>query len=223
MLQPIPSYQIVPGETVFRLLERLCRQQGLVMTGQPDGSIKFTKTAPGMHAALIEGINCKGLEADHNWAGRHSHVIARGQRASGVGTSSLQIEQLAQDSAVNRYRPVVMVVDGDTDPQRAQQAAKWRQAREAGHSLKATIRVQSFRDDGGTLWTPGNLVPVDSDFLGIQGVMAVERVHWSQSRAAGSVSTLSLCDPRALGGEGGGSAPGGSTNSVWDIGDDSGE
>lgn len=216
-LAPIPFYQLTPGETVFRCIEKLCRQQGLVLSGQADGSIKITRLAATQNTPLVEGYNCKGLSADHNWAGRHSHVIARGQRPIGSGKQNLQIEQTARDSSVNRYRPVVVVIDEDTDATRALGRANWRLAREAGHALKAQIVVQGFHDDAGALWAPGNLVPVYSEFLAIQQVMAIERAHYSQARGAGSLAHLSLCDPQALGGNG---SAGAGTNSAWDVGGD---
>jgi prophage tail gpP-like protein len=202
-LEPIPHYQITPGETVFRCIEKLCRQQGLVLTGQADGSINITRLSQARNSPLLEGYNCKGLEADHNWAGRHSHVIARGQAARGNGAQNTQIEQTATDDAVGRYRPSVVVIDEDTDATRAQNRAEWRLAREAGHALKAHIEVQGFHDEGGQLWAPGNLTYVDSPFLDVQQDMAIERVEFSQSRQQGSIAHLSLCDPQALGGKGG--------------------
>jgi prophage tail gpP-like protein len=212
-MQPVPFYQVTPGETVFRCIEKLCRQEGLVLAGQPDGSIKLTKLQAASHTPLQEGVNCKGLEADHNWSGRHSHVIARGQRPVGTGAANLQIEQTATDGSVGRYRPHVLVIDGDTDPTRAMMRAKYRIMREAGHSLKASVIVQSFRDDGGQLWTPGNTVFLDSDFLDVHQLMGVERAVYKQSRS-GSVTHLSLVDPAAFGGQGG---QGGSANSAWDT------
>jgi len=217
MLQQIPSYQVTPGETVFRCIEKLCRSQGLVVAGQPDGSIKITKVSGASNSPLIEGFNCKALSADHNWAGRHSHVHARGQRASGNGASNLQIEQVAMDRSVNRFRPVVVVIDEDTDSTRAMSRAQWRLAREAGHALKATVEVQGFHDEAGQLWTPGNISWLESQFLAVQQNMAIERVTYSQSKS-GSTTQLELCDPQALGGEGSSGAGGAQTDSSWDVG-----
>jgi prophage tail gpP-like protein len=219
-MQPVPFYHLTPGETVFRCIEKLCRQEGLLLAGQPDGSIKLTKLGGGAQAPLIEGRNCKVLRADHNWAGRHSHVIARGQRPIGAGgADTTQIEHTATDGAVTRYRPHVLVIDGDTDNTRAAMRARYRIMREAGHSLKATVTVQGFHDDGGALWTPGNTVFLDSPFLAVHQLMGIERVVYAQARKAGSLSHLSLVDPAALGGSGG---EGGSAGSSWntDIGAD---
>ncbi|WP_316191606.1 phage baseplate assembly protein [Bradyrhizobium sp. SZCCHNRI3018] len=212
-LDKVPIYRITPGETAFRCLEKLCREQGVFPVGQADGSIKITKGGQQRHAgALIEGQNIKAIEADHNWSGRHSDVVVRGQKPYGHGEDALQIEGIARDAEVGRYRPVIVFHDGDTDKKRAKKRAKTRRDREAGNSLKAYVTVQGFADEGGTLWEPGNTVFVDSDFADVHQDMAIESVEWSQDRKDGSLSILSLVDPRALGGKGG---KGGQAGAAW--------
>jgi prophage tail gpP-like protein len=212
-LKKVPIYRITPGETAFRCLEKLCREQGVFPVGQADGSIKITKGGKMRHAgSLIERVNIKRIEADHNWSGRHSDVIVRGQRPFGHGEDALQIEAKARDAELGRYRPVIVIHDGDTDKDRAKKRAGTRRDREAGNSLKANVTVQGHHDDGGMLWEPGALVFVDSNFADIHQDMAIESVTYSQDRKDGTLSVLSLVDPRALGGKGG---KGGSAGGAW--------
>lgn len=212
-LKKVPIYRITPGETAFRCIEKLCREQGVFPVGQADGSIHITKGGKRRHAgALVEGQNIKRIEADHNVSGRHSDVIVRGQRPYGHGEGALQIEAKARDAEVGRYRPVIVFHDGDTDNDRAKKRATTRRDREAGNSLKANVTVQGFRDAGGALWTPGWLIFVESPFADVRQDMAIESVTFSQDRQKGSETVLSLVDPRALGGKGGG---GGSAGSAW--------
>jgi prophage tail gpP-like protein len=215
-LKKVPIYRITPGESAFRCLEKLCREQGVFPVGQPDGSIKITKGGKETHSgAIMEGVNMLIGEADHNWSGRHSDIKVRGQQPYGHGEDALQIEGIARDAEVGRYRPVIIVHDGDTDKDRAKKRASTRRDREAGNSLKANVTVQGFRDDGGKLWTPGALIFLQSTFLDIAQMMAIETVTYSQARKDGSLSVLSLVDPRALGGKGG---KGGSANAAWGSG-----
>lgn len=219
-LKKVPIYRITPGETAYRCVEKLCREQGVFVVGQADGSIKLTKGGKQRHAGgLIERVNIKKIEADHNWSGRHSDVIVRGQKPYGHGEDALQIEGIARDAELGRYRPVIVIHDGDTDKDRAKKRAATRRDRESGNSLKANVTVQGHHDDGGTLWEPGNLVFVDSQFADIQQDMAIETVTFSQDRKEGSIAVLSLVDPRALGGKGG---KGGKAGAAWasDAGDE---
>lgn len=213
MLKKLKVYRITPGETAFRCLEKLCREQGVFPVGQADGSIKITKGGKMRHAGgLIEGVNIKKIEADHNWSGRHSDVIVRGQSPYGHGEDALQIEGKARDAELGRYRPVIVHHDGDTDKNRAKKRATTRRDREAGNALKANVTVQGHHDDGGTLWEPGALIFTHSPFADIQQDMAIESVTFSQDRREGTLSVLSLVDPRALGGKGG---KGGKAGGAW--------
>lgn len=219
-LKKVPIYRITPGETAYRCVEKLCREQGVFVVGQADGSIKLTRGGKQRHAGgLIERVNIKKIEADHNWSGRHSDVIVRGQKPYGHGEDALQIEGIARDAELGRYRPVIVIHDGDTDKDRAKKRASTRRDRESGNSLKANVTVQGHHDDGGTLWEPGHLVFVDSQFADIQQDMAIETVTFSQDRKEGSLAVLSLVDPRALGGKGG---KGGKAGAAWasDAGDE---
>src|SRR6266702_1630990 len=157
-LEPIERYQITPGETAFGAVEKLARKQGLTLAGEADGSIRITKAGAARQAGgLFEGRNIRNASADLNWAGRHSPVTVRGQQADGHG-EALQVEASAEDEAIGRFRPLIIVADDAVGQDEAQKRAEYRVSREAGESLRASVRVQGFRDDAGALWTPGKLV-----------------------------------------------------------------
>lgn len=197
-LKPIPFYQITPGETAFRAIERLARSQGLAVMGRADGKIEITRGGRQRHAGgLIEGQNIKIAEADHNWSNRHSKYIVKGQRASGSNAENLEIEAAVKDEKVDRYRPTVIVVEEDTDRDRAERRGEARRNRAAGNALKATVTLQGFRDEGGAVWTPNRLVWMLSSFLQIEQDMLVETITFTQDEQKGSVVKLGLVDPKA--------------------------
>ncbi len=216
-LDKVPVCRVTPGESPFRVIEKLCRDQGVFPVGQADGSIKITKAGKVRHSgSLREGVGIAGNilegDADHNHSGRHSEVIVRGQRPFGHGDDALEIEGIARDAQVARYRPIIVINDADTDKKRAKKRAGSHRDREAGNSLKANVTTQGFRDDGGRLWEPGGLIFTESGLLDVHQDMAIETVTFSQVRREGSLSVLSLVDPRALGGKGN---KGGSAGSAW--------
>lgn len=202
------DYQLTPGETIFRALEKMYRQQGKTLCGEPDGSIRAVDARrPQRHAGgLFEGagaIPIKAGEADHNWANRHSRYIVKGQAPVGHGAEALEIEAAARDAAVDRTRPLIVVQDEDTTRARTRRRARNRRDKAAGNALRATVTVQGFRDAAGALWTPGRLVWVESPFLALAQEMLVEGVIFSQDNESGSESKLTLVDPRAHGGKAG--------------------
>lgn len=215
-LEKIEQYKLQQGETCFRCIEKMVRQQGMTITGTKEGNAKITKAGNKRQGgSLVEGVNILIGTANHNAKNRHSKIIVRGQRPFGHGDENLEIEAEEQDSAVGRHRAVIIVQDEDTDDKRAKKRAKNRKDRAAGNSLKATITVQGFHDDGGQLWEPGNLVWTESEFLDIAQDMLIESVDYEQSER-GSLCMLNLVDPRAYGGEGGGS--GNKSGGSWDMG-----
>lgn len=213
-LKKIKVMRITPGETAFRAVERYCRSQGLTLCGQADGSIAITKGGRKRHAGgLIEGQNLLEAEADHNWSNRHSEYRVRGQRPEGHGASAMEIERIARDSVVKRHRPVIVVVEEDTDDERAETRAKNRKDRAAGAALRATVHTQGFRDQGGTVWEPGRLIYVESPSLSIQQDMLVEKVSFRQDDG-GSIAEVGVVDPRAYGNKAG---KGNKSGKAWDA------
>jgi len=219
-LEKLEQYQVNPGESCFRLVEKMARQQGLTICGKADGDAEITKAGNKRHAGgLIEGVNIFTATADHNASNRHSEYIVRGQRPFGHGVDNLELEAIARDKGVDRHRPIVIIQDEDTTKKRTKKRAKNRKDRAAGHALKATVDTQGFRDQSGKLWEPGYLVWVESPFLDIAQDMLIESVSYMQSEQ-GSIATLGLTDPRAYGGKGG---KGNKSGKEWSVDDSEAE
>ena len=155
-------------------------------------------------------------KADHNASNRHSEITVVGQRPYGHGVDSLQLQSIVRDSGVDRHRPIIIVQNGDTTKKRTKKTAKNKKDRAAGHSLKAVIDTQGFRDEAGKVWEPGYLVWVESPFLDIAQDMLIETVTYMQSDK-GSIATVELTDPRAYGGKGG---KGNKSGKDWNMGGD---
>ena len=216
-LEKLDQYKVQQGESCFRCIEKMTRDQGLTITGTAEGNAKITKPDGKRHAgALVEGENIKIGDAYHNAANRHSKIIVRGQRPVGHDDESLWVEAIERDGSIKRHRAIIIVQDNDTTNDRAKKRAKNRKDRAAGNGLKATVTAQGFRDDAGTIWTPGYLIFTDSPFLDIRQDMLIEAVDYIQTEK-GSISVLSLVDPRAYGGQGAGGGKGNKSGSSWSF------
>jgi prophage tail gpP-like protein len=215
-LKKIEQYQLQPGETCFRCVEKMARDQGMTITGTAEGNAKITKAGnKRMGGGLIEGQNILSGTAHHNGKNRHSKIIVRGQRPFGHGKENLEIEAELEDGSVKRHRTIILIQDDDTTKERAEKRAKNRKNRAKGNALKATISTQGFRDEGGQLWEPGALVWTESPFLDIAQDMLIESVNYKQDEG-GSIATLQLVDPAAYDGEGAGGGKGNKSGSTWD-------
>lgn len=212
-LEKVEQYKLTQGESCFRCVEKLARAQGMTLAGTADGNINITKASGSKRHAggLIEGVNILKGGADHNDSNQHSEVTVRGQRPFGHGAEAIELEAIARESGIKRHRPLIVIQDSDTTKDLTKKRAKNLRDRKAGDALKASITTQGFRDEAGTIWTPGYLVWVESPFLDIAQDMLVESVTYQQD-GDGSIATLALTDPRSYGGQGG---KGNKSGSEW--------
>ena len=204
---PLDRFRFNPGESLFRGLEILARDQGVTLAGQADGSIRFTTAGaspPRQPGTLVEGVNIKRGSSQHNSANRHSEVHVHGQAAKGNGKQATQITAKATDSTVQRHRPVHVLHRGHATQDRVTKHAAHRRDREAGNGLTASITTAGWRDESGALWTPGNKVWVSSPFLQLSQDMLIESIDYAQDGTdEGTRCVLALVDPRAHGGQAG--------------------
>lgn len=215
-LEKLEQYQLTPGETCFRCVEKMVRQQGLTITGTPEGNAKITKAGSERNGPLMEGVNLYNATANHNGKNRYSKIIVRGQRPKGHGDDNTEIEVELQDGSVKRHRSVVIVEDEDTTKERAEKRGKNFKNKSAGDALRATWTTQGFRDDAGKIWTPGALTYTESPYLDISQDMLIEKVVYRQSED-GSWATLSLVDPKAYDGQGAGGGKGNKSGPDWSF------
>lgn len=201
-LDKITRYHLAQGKTVFAVVEELCREQSKTLTGTAAGNVLITKAGTKRHAGgLYEGGNIIEAEADHNASNRHSKYMVRGQRPIGHGVDALEIEAIANDSKVRRFRPLIIVQKEDTSKTRAKGRAGTRRDRAAGNALRCDVTVQGFRDQAGEIFDPGLLIWTESPTLGIAQDMLIESADFSQSSKSGSLASLGLVDPRAYDGD----------------------
>jgi prophage tail gpP-like protein len=220
-LTKLDQYLITPGETIFRAVEKMTRKQGMTLAGTAEGDINITAPKGQRHAGgLFEGRNILVGNADHNWSNRHSKYSIKGQRAVGHGARRLHMVAKTTDSAVSRHRHKTVIHDDDGTIDDLKKRVTNRRNRAAGNALKASISVQGFRDEGGKVWEPGFLVWTESQFLDIAQDMLIEAADYSQSEQ-GTITLLSLVDPRAYGSNGAGGGKGAKSGVEWREGTES--
>lgn len=219
---PRTMFRLRPGETVFRAMERWARAEGFAITDTPEGNAKLQKGAKKKHAGEIrdgDSVWPRLIDASaaHDDSKRFSKIKVRAQAPDGYAPDQLQIEDEASDDSVKRHRPRIIVPPELTLKKDARERAKWHRDRAAGNGLTAEVSVKGWRDAGGTLWTPGWLVPVQIADLGLAQDMLIKTVALEQSDAdgGGTVARLSLVDPRAFGGK---SPKGGKSGGNWNMG-----
>ena len=204
-LNTIPVVRIIPGEKVFDVLDRLAVQEQLSMSGQANGTIKIGTFSDGLgrHAGgLLQGDRfVKSARMGNKMAHRHSHVHVRGQQVDNHGQDALEIEAVAEDKTVPRYRPTIVNCDCDIDKPRSIRRARTRRDRAAGRGLTLSLEVRGWRDKGGQLWTPGYFIYNEHEILQLAQDMMLEQVTFNLDAKTGIDASLCLVDPRAYAGK----------------------
>lgn len=216
-------FRLNPMETVFDAVERAARRFPQLLQGMPDGSIKLTKGGTGgSNSPLVEGKNILAGSASFDQTNGHSEFKVKGQRVYGVDKKALRIEAVSKDSTVKRHRPKHIHQETDIDDQTAKDRANHHKNRQQGESITASIKCQSWFDDGGQLWNANGLVYVYCPTLKLANQMLIKSVQLSQGSTEGSFATLNLVLPQAFDGEGSGMGGGGNTGantpSPWNVG-----
>lgn len=204
-LPKIPMVQRQPGETLFATLEREARRLGLLLTGQPDGSVLICKGPGPRHAGgLVEGLSpLQGWQLTDSMNLAYSEAIVRGQQSLGDDDDALRQEERAENQDYGRHRPLVLQNEGSNPSPELKTRAEWELARRNGARLSIEAEVASWRDDGGALWDPRRLIYVSLPSEDIELDLAVQAVEFSQSvgegEGAGTMAALTLVLPETLG------------------------
>lgn len=203
------------GHSLFHHLEPLARSHGAFLYDTAEGELRIAKAPRGRHAGALSignGGNIIAASAKFTEAGRHSPVIVRGQSSRGTGAGALRLEARANDPAVRRFRPRVVVHESEATSQKLMSRAERQVRRAAGLSHSAQLTVAGWRDQAGQLFEPHFLIKVTDPRIYCDQVMGLQSVTLMQDIAAGGPGTrasLTLVDPSALNGEpGDGQGPG---------------
>ncbi|TCK36731.1 prophage tail gpP-like protein [Paraburkholderia sp. BL8N3] len=200
---PIPQLNILVGEPIYDVLERLCRFRGLLLYDQPDGSLLLSGVGTEQAASgFKEGVNVEAAAAMYAMDGRFSNYDAVRQAldtCQDIGDAGNLIETV-YDSQVPRfrYRAIVseQVMGG---PDVAKLRAEWEMARRVGRSFDVRITTDTWRDSAGKLWTPNTLVTIDLPGLKMRPqTWLIAEVHYRRDNNRGTTADLVIMPPQAF-------------------------
>lgn len=149
------------GETVFDALDRLAKEQGLLVTDDEAGALVLTRPASSgvSSTRLRRGVNVLASSGTWDVSDRFSVYEVKGQTVT-----DLDIDEAATGSAddpgVSRYRRLVISPEKNVDRPGALERARWEAVTRAGKSLRVSVTLAGWRQDDGTLWRPNQLVRV---------------------------------------------------------------
>lgn len=200
------------GETLFQTLETEARALGVLIHDTAEGKLKLSKGPDGkVSGVLKEGVNIEQAAATISGRGTFSEVKVRGQASEGTTKTALRPVGEAAAGA-KRKRPLIKVHEGEPTSERLKERAAWEAKRAAGSAKQCSVTVAGWRSEG-ALFEANKTIEVVIPSFGIEQQMTIASIVFEQDADAGggTKATLTLKDPRALGGEN----PRGKSSQSW--------
>ena len=101
----------------------------------------------------------------------------------------------AYDSEVKRYRPMVIIMDGDVTSADCAKRARWEAWTRNGASRQLTYTVKGYRQSNGDLWRINNLVQVIDPWAWLSEQMVVTETRFSLDENDGPRTELKVALP----------------------------
>lgn len=161
----IPFFAINLTETPYAIIDRLCRQVGVIFTDTPEGSVRLVKVGSTSPATSIAyGDTIEEYSEQRSTDGRYSvikAVLQTSQLLSQEPDSADYVSQVkasesgreAHDPGITRNRPLLIPVDlGDANFDVAARRVVWEVARRSGRASPITVTVSGHRDTSKSLY-----------------------------------------------------------------------
>ena len=192
---------IAQAETVGRVIDRLIREQRLIVYPSFDGDLIFDinrKVNSG--ARIFEGINLLSGSVNRDINKRFSDYILKAQvrrieGGQGENTNQNKIESII-DEEIDRYRPMVLVTDNSSGTVSIRNRAIYEKDKRISESQTFTVRVQGFCKPNGDLWDINELVELRSNSLDYTGQLLIDSVVFRKTNS-GNITEMDLINPDA--------------------------
>lgn len=188
-------------ESPFEAIERASRLRGVLATSNENGDVIIQKYGQKRAGSGLElGVNVLSASVDFNDADRFSEYRVFGQQAGDDDTdpvASSRPNGLARDLAIKRYRPKIILAEGNVDNGVAQDRAEWEAAIRAARAVSVEVTTHGWQDDSGALWRENILVRTKIGALGIDGDMLIKEVSYTLDDKNGEKARLILVRPDA--------------------------
>lgn len=198
---PFQKVALNPGQRAWELIEELCRYRALLPVSDGLGGLRLTRAGLGRAVTpLVEGGNILRASADFSWTDRYSDYVVKGQTQGSdefFGDAAAAPVGHARDAEIKRHRPFLVIASSGVDEQQARDRARWEASVRAGRGARATITVQGWTQEDGSLWPVNSRVAVRSPTLGLDREMLISGVTNSLDEE-GTLTRLSVVRPDAF-------------------------
>lgn len=150
---------------------------------------------------LKQGENILFASANYDNTERFQQYVVKGQSHGTDTLWGLHVTSpvaAAFDQGVKRYRPLIVVAEGNVKILDCQKRAAWEATTRAAKACEISITVQGWLKPDGSLWDVNTLASVDAGFVGVGGQNLLIRGVTFTKDTRGTLTTLKLTRPDAF-------------------------
>lgn len=196
----IPIFNIEQGMSGFEAIQKLCKIRGCLAYSDGKGGIIIARAGTEkINDTLIQAKNVLKAQGKYDFTERFSQYICKGQKQGDDNSSTDAITKpkaVVNDENITRYRPLIIIADGQIDTKKAMVRAKWEASVRRGKSRTFTIPVQGWKRKDGSLWPLNKLVAVKSQWLGLADTLLIAGINYKLDHE-GEIAELALIPPEA--------------------------
>lgn len=196
----IPVFSIEQGMTCLEAIQKLCNAKALLALSDGIGGLYITRAGAQVSpTALIQGQNILSATANYDVTERFQTYIVKGQQQGLDNLDSKSVTAVKSqvtDNNIARYRPLLIIADGQTNQKKAESQAKWEASTRQGRSRTYTIVVQGWVDGIGKIWKKNQLVLLNSQAIGVNDKLLIASVNFRLDES-GQLTELSLLPKEA--------------------------
>lgn len=209
----LPKQAVQNSESVFKTLEKLARNEGVLLVSDGLGGLVITRAGlGGEYSTVLEfGKNILRASLEHSHASLYSEITVKGQAAAADATQfgvlqagpkgtvkrSAKVAQ-SGNSQIARHRPLILIAETQADARRCQQRAEWEAGNREAKARKLSISVQGWRDpDSGWLWRANRKVRVKCPWLRLDEWWLIAGVSYKLDEG-GTTAELSLVSEKSF-------------------------
>lgn len=185
------------GENAFSFIEKLARKKQVLLTTDGEGNIVVTQSGDDLAPASLQSVlngdenNIESASASYHSSDRFNKYVSKSQlnlvalNESGESSSEYIVSQKSvgvTDNGVRPSRQFVLQSESSSSDAELQKRSEWEANIRKSRSLVYTATVNGY-GVGGKTWKPNQLTRIVDDFSGINAVMLVSTVDFSQEES----------------------------------------
>ena len=192
---PNEGFKVSPSDSAFNIIRRIAERDGLLIFTNNEGLIVLSDGSDSEGRSLLTTGDYTGLTINHDISRAHSELIIKAQQTTYVKDfgKKQQIQKRAKNSAITRYRPLIIINNDEEDVQEV--FANYANKRFAGDSVVGQITLKSPYDKEGKLWGINQSVWLRDEHVNVDQELLISKVVFAFTEDDGFTCTLDLRTP----------------------------